>query len=334
MRRHRLVLTLWLLCACNSGITTPAAPDQAQASAQADGVAVAPSKPVAPAPSAAPAPSTPPSKAKPQSQPEPQKPVAKSCEGKAGRAGDSVVELEVNGVTRSTRLHVPAGYDPKRLAMLVLTFHGSGSDAEGAEYVSKMTASSDRQGFIVAYPNGIDGDWSCCGNAGSEDVTFVEALIDRLASQYCVDAARVFAAGFSNGGYMAYRLMCQLSSKIAAIASVEGALGVRDCTPERPISVIAFNGTEDDPVPYREGLDTNERIRALNHCSGQPVVAYAKGEVTCQLWEACDADSEVELCSIEGGGHQWAGGNAIDGLGHITTDVDATAVMIAFFGTK
>jgi polyhydroxybutyrate depolymerase len=244
------------------------------------------------------------------------------------------MEIDVDGVARSALVHVPALYDPERLTMLVLAFHGSGSDAEGAAYVSDLSAKSDARGFIVAYPNGIDGDWNCCGNTGGDDVAFVEALIDEIAADYCVDSQHVFAAGFSNGGYMSYRLMCELSSRIAAIAPVEGALGVERCTPERPISVIAFHGTEDDPVPYQEALQTIERLRELNRCEGDAAVGYARGDATCQRWTQCDGESEIQLCTIEGGGHQWPGGNEIDGLGQLSTDIDASDALLDFFGAR
>lgn len=255
---------------------------------------------------------------------------ARSCKHRKGRSGDATLELRVGNDARSSLLHVPASYDPDEPTPLLLTFHGKGGDGAGAAYASNMTRSSDAHGFIVAYPNGADDNWNCCNNTPYDDVAFIDALITRISTDYCIDAEQVFAAGFSNGGYMSYRLMCELSARIAGIAVLEGALAIQDCKPERPVPVIQFHGTEDDAIPYEEAVQASERARQLDGCMGMPAIAYERGEVRCQLWSHCAEDSAVELCTIRGGGHQWTGGNQIDGLGHLSRDLDATSAIVDF----
>ena len=60
-------------------------------------------------------------------------------------------------------------------------------------------------------------------------------------------------------------------------------------------------------------------------------MTYQHGEVTCRAYTGCADDASAELCTIDGGGHQWPGGNDLPFLGHNTDDVDATARIWAFF---
>src|SRR5205814_1785627 len=96
-----------------------------------------------------------------------------------------------------------------------------------------------------AYPDGSDGgfglyptDWNagtCCGapfREGVDDLAFISAIISQVEGRLSVDHARVFIAGFSDGGRMAYHVACQLGSKIAAIAVVSGSLTDNQCFPD------------------------------------------------------------------------------------------------------
>jgi polyhydroxybutyrate depolymerase len=336
MRPYRLSIVLLCLSACASGISATSEPDRASASAssgQSDN-----SSQSAPAAETNPSGTKTPAIAgtsgrgeKPPGKNDAPQARASQCSDKRGRAGDFTRQLDVQGVSRSFLLHVPASYDPGQVTPLVLTFHGKGSEADGAAYISQMTNSSDARGFIVAYPNGAGANWNCCNNTGSDDVAFADALIEAISDDYCVQPSHVFAAGYSNGGYMAYRLMCELSARITAIAVIEGGLAIQSCKPSRPIAVIQFHGTSDEPVPYAEGVQANQRARELNECASESSIVYDRGDVTCELWPACAKASAVELCTIEGGGHQWPGGGEIDCLGHLSQDIDATDAIGDFF---
>ncbi|MBU6476196.1 MAG: hypothetical protein KGQ70_09540, partial [Alphaproteobacteria bacterium] len=136
----------------------------------------------------------------------------------------------------------------------------------------------------------------------------------------------------SNGAMMAYRLACQLSDKIAAIAPVSGQRVFDDCRPKRPVAVLHIHGTADPCALYNGGKacggcfsqifgfhlpgDTwacapvPDAVRAeaqINGCAMKTRVVFAKGAVTCVRYEGCPANAPVELCSIKGEGHRWPG---------------------------
>jgi polyhydroxybutyrate depolymerase len=170
-----------------------------------------------------------------------------------------------------------------------------------------------------------------------DDVAFIDALLDELERELCIDTGRVFATGLSNGGYMAHRLACDLAERIAAVAPVAGPNGTVPCSPSRPVSVLHFHGTDDGIVPY-EGFggffsvpDTMQEWAARDGCSGASEVYFSMGDVRCEQWSGCREGTSVELCVIDGGGHQWPGGTTIPLLGHNTDDIVATDAMWAFF---
>jgi polyhydroxybutyrate depolymerase len=125
--------------------------------------------------------------------------------------GNSTQTLESGGRMRSYLVHVPASYDGSTAVPLVLDFHGLGSNAVQQRAISGMVAISDREGFLLVHPDGIDNAWNagmCCSTA-TDDVEFVRALVATVSSQANVEASRVYATGLSNGGAMssAWRAM-------------------------------------------------------------------------------------------------------------------------------
>ncbi|MCC6554322.1 MAG: prolyl oligopeptidase family serine peptidase [Polyangiaceae bacterium] len=260
------------------------------------------------------------------------------------------------GVLRTSLLHVPSGYDPSQGAMLVLNFHGFGSDAPQEALLTGMSATSNDRGFLVAYPYGLFSSWNagqCCGDAwvdAVDDVQLARDLVAKIAEDYCIDPRRVYATGMSNGGFLSHRLGCEASDVFAAIAPVAGVLGIdpATCTPGRPVPVMHFHGTEDALVPYTGGVplvqwttggtldflsvdETMAAWRAIDGCSGTSEVYYQNGDSTCVRWLGCDGGSEVIRCVAEGAGHTWPGGLPVPTLGETTQDMDATEMMLDFF---
>lgn len=281
------------------------------------------------------------------------------------------------GRERLYNVHVPESYDSRTSVPLVINFHGGGGDMEAAATQSDMNAKSEEAGFIVVYPQGVvrpiskifglsGGTWNA-GVAGGgyaydnniDDVGFISKMLDELELQYKIDRQRIYSTGLSMGGMMSYRLACELSDRIAAIAPIASnlVLDQTECTPSRPISVMHFQGTADRVVPYNGGesdptlpkyfvvggpykpiQETINFFADLNSCNTDKRITYQKGEVVCQTQDSCSGNTEVILCTIDGGGHTWPGGIIAntDGkwqeyVGKITQDISATAAMWNFF---
>src|SRR6202035_315690 len=186
-------------------------------------------------------------------------PVA--CSGKTGGAGDLTLMLTSGGYARDSLLHVPASYDPTKGTMLVVNYHGFSSNAAEQVALTGMNPVADSTNFIVAYPDGLGAGWNagaCCTEAqppNVDDVQFTKDLLSLIGSEYCIDPARIYATGFSNGGFMSHLLGCKMADTFAAVAPVSGVLGIppETCRPSRPIPVLHIHGTADMVVPYDGG---------------------------------------------------------------------------------
>lgn len=264
--------------------------------------------------------------------------------------------VNVDGVARTYRVHVPGGLAGP--APLVVMLHGGGGSGAQVEQQTGLTATADQEGFMVAYPDGSGRSklltWNagtCCGYARDQrvdDVSFIRAMLDAVAAEFRVDPARVYVTGFSNGAMMAYRLGCELTDRITAIAPVSGALNIEPCTPSRPLSVLHIHGDADQNVPIAGGPP-------LRDVPGTPPwqntsLAYATdfwvrhdacpvtgtetshGSVSTTIHAPCTDGTEVTQVVIDGGGHAWPGGIHLRAAADDPPpDPDANAVIWAFF---
>jgi polyhydroxybutyrate depolymerase len=252
------------------------------------------------------------------------------------KTGDTELSWRAKEGLRPVLAHLPARADRSKPLPVVILLHGGGQKGGGKiAGPSRMNDTADANGFMVLYPRGgVPGKWGgytwnggdCCGEAMTrkmDDVGSIAALIDTLTSGGCVDPKRVYVTGVSNGGIMSYRLACDLSDRIAAAAPIAGALMDTTCTPSRPVSIYAMHGTADEFLNYEGGenwkksgaarpfVSVRQSIGAwlkLDGCKGEPKQTYSKGDTTCITNDQCDGGSAVTLCTIEGGGHTWPGG--------------------------
>jgi len=168
--------------------------------------------------------------------------------------------LVSGGIPRSYVLYVPSTYKSNRPMPLVFNFHGLGSTGLAQFGYSELSTLAEKFKFILVSPNGLGNSWNggfCCGFAAEnniDDVGFTSDMIDAISSEYCVNSDRIFSTGISNGGFMSYRLACDLSDRIAAIGPVAAANVTVSCDPSGPVPVIAMNGTDDILVSYAVGL--------------------------------------------------------------------------------
>ena len=199
--------------------------------------------------------------------------------------------------------------------------------------MSGMDAISDVARFLVAYPNGTTGrlgmrsDWNagaCCGAAertNVDDVAFVRALVETLSARLPLDRDRIYVAGFSDGARMTYRIACELGTQIAAIAVVSGSLTDTHCAPKRAVPLIAFHGTADEVVSYRdtsysvpgatppagaEGAPPALRFWSTNNGCKTVTLERQSRHVTQMRFDQCVGD--VVLYTVEEGLHAWPGG--------------------------
>lgn len=284
------------------------------------------------------------------------------AEGRIVRPGDYDFTIRHDGLERRYRVHVPARYRPASPAPLLLALHGGGGnmDFQADDERYGLISKSESEGFIAVFPNGYSkrnsgrlATWNagaCCGGARDEnidDVGFLRRVVANITRQMNIDRKRIYAAGMSNGGMMAYRLACEMSDVFRAIAAVGGTDNTNGCQPKHPVAVlhihalddshVLFNGGAGPGVPRKAAVTdftsvpgTAAKWAGLNGCASPPKRILEKAGAYCDLHAPCRSGPEVQLCVTETGGHSWPG--AVKSRGDTPSQaINANDVMWDFF---
>ena len=235
-----------------------------------------------------------------------------------------------DGIQRDYILYVPANYTGAASVPLLFNFHGYTSNANEQMWYGDFRSIADTAGFIVIHPEGtLDNTGTTHFNVGwgastVDDVSFSGALIDSVSAQYNINLDRVYSTGMSNGGFMSFRLACDLSDRIAGIASVTGSslpATLSNCNALHSTPIMQIHGTSDGTVPYTGAAGWTEPISSLvdfwanyNNCTmpaqieNMPDINIGDGS-TVEKHTYLDGDNCTEVIhyKITNGDHTWPG---------------------------
>lgn len=300
--------------------------------------------------------------------------AAMGC-GKSGTAaadekpGDRLPEqktinISFDGYDRSFIIYLPLGYNNAVKMPMVFVIHGGSGTPEGMIRLADFKPIADKEKVVLVYPAGHQKNWNdgrptTPNQMGINDVGFFNRMCDYMIANHSVDANSIYATGISNGGFMASRLGCELSNRIAAIAVVAATMEANSVSPNcnlnRPVPAIYIHGTADPLVPFAGGVMTAggtaggtilshfqaiDRWAALNRCNNSPAVydlpdiAVDGTTVKQRVYSGGTNASEVVSYVVMNGGHTWPQGfqylsESIIGL--TTQDMNANDVIWAFF---
>jgi polyhydroxybutyrate depolymerase len=194
---------------------------------------------------------------------------------------------------------------------------------------------ADEKGILTVYPSGTKDSngfvfWNatpaCCNFESStvDDEQYLIDIIDAASRDYSVDPARVFIVGHSNGGFMAHRMACNQSDRIAAIVSLAGATysNPKSCRPTSPVSVLQIHGSSDSVITYTGGYlfssaypsarKTIDLWGKKNECGKKPYRVLPRldldrklpgAETTVLRYKGCKTGANSELWTINKGRH-------------------------------
>lgn len=264
--------------------------------------------------------------------------------------------IQVDGLSRTAIIQLPANYYDGSNFPVIIAMHGGGGTGEQFERSTGLTEKAATKGYIVVYPDGVKSNkglkvqtWNaggCCDYAmdqNIDDVKFISHLIDRIAGKFSINTQRVYATGHSNGGMMAYRLACELPSKIAAIAPNGSTMMIQPCNPGRPVPILHMHSKLDERVPYLGGVGTgftNSNFPSIssvlavwsvnNGCNPTPAITEKAG-YTLKEWKDCN-NAAIHYYLTNDGGHSWPGGKpGWSGGDNPSQAIDANDLMLAFF---
>ena len=229
-----------------------------------------------------------------------------------------------DGMNREYILYVPNSYDENSATPILFNFHGFGGSAN--QFISRadMRAEAELNSFILVYPQGscLDGvpHWNPCPIGGdnkssADDLGFFEAMVNEISTEYNLDMERIYAAGYSNGGMMAYGLANYKSNLIAAVASVSGSM--LDCldTPSHPMPVLHLHGTNDGVIAYDESSNDYNSVQStldywtnFNNTVSTPTINSDNTSgmtIEHYIYDQGDNSVSVEHYKYIGGEHTW-----------------------------
>ena len=229
-----------------------------------------------------------------------------------------------DNVNRNYLVYIPNSYDSEIDYPLMFLFHGFGGIASQFMNTADMRDLAESKNFIVVYPQGLDlagtgSHWNCSNPSADnksdvDDIGFIENLIDQLLIDYpVIDNKRIYAAGYSNGGFMSYYLACN-SNKFAAIGSVAGTMlddSYQNCNAQFPTAMINIHGTDDFDVPYVGNSyypsipDVVDWWKNFNNATNEDLLTNQDGTIEQYIYYNDAGDRFVEHIKVIGGGHYW-----------------------------
>ena len=229
-----------------------------------------------------------------------------------------------DNVNRNYLIYIPDSYDSEIDYPLMFLFHGFGGIASEFINTADMRDLAESKNFIVVYPQGLDlggtgSHWNCSNPSADnksdvDDIGFIENLIDQLIVDYpVIDNKRIYAAGYSNGGFMSYYLACN-SKKFAAIGSVAGTMlddSYQSCDAQFPTAMINIHGTDDFDVPYDGNIyypsipEVVDWWKNFNTTPNEDLLTNQDGSIEQYIYYNDAGDRYVEHIKIIGGGHYW-----------------------------
>lgn len=285
-----------------------------------------------------------------------------SCEKDPGsnppqyRYTESIV---IDGIQRTYIVKLPKNYyDIASDRALIIGLHGTGGSATQFEEAYGFNQKADAEGFVAVYPDGVQKDngigllkirtWnagSCCDYAmynNINDVKFISLLIDNIGNRFHINRKKVYIAGMSNGGMMAYRLASELPGKIAAIGVVSGTMVAdKDTSRQGIIPILHIHALPDTKVPFAGGVgiggyDFPPVINGLkywanrNHCNTIPTTEQYQG-YQLQSWKNNEGVTLMQCYLTEDGGHAWPSSTLRRGRGDTpSTVINATNLIWEF----
>jgi poly(3-hydroxybutyrate) depolymerase len=239
------------------------------------------------------------------------------CSAPLAPGTDRKCTIIVGGTARELLLYAPKSYDPCSPAPLVVDAHGS-SETDGLGSGWRLVA--DREGFIVAQPQGIGNQWS------QADADFMVQIATVVAKAAQVDPKRVYMTGISNGGELTYWTGCKDTDVFRAFAPVSG-FGQMTCALTHPAPMISFHSADDKLVAIADGQAAFQMWVTSNHCQRGPTSSWQFGgpstdprevcltsgsgstwklaacdqaapATVCQTWDQCDGGVEATFCTV------------------------------------
>lgn len=143
-------------------------------------------------------------------------------------------------------------------------------------------------------------------------MTFVDALIQNIRENYCINTTKIYAIGHSLGGWMAQRIACLRGEFISGLAVVGSGPYTSACS--GPAPSLFFQNTNDHLSSYDSGISARDIRLKVNECDTSSTESVQIGSLMCTRYNKCSAGNEVVWCEgytgYNGDPHSWPSGGS------------------------
>jgi len=268
-------------------------------------------------------------------------------------SGSAVLDVDGSDRTFEYRL-------PDDASTMVIALHGGGDKVSTFEDYSKLTAEvNSTQRFGVVYPEGINKHWNdgrAEDGSDADDVGFIDEIITYYKNR---SYDKFYIVGMSNGGVMAQRAACELSTKIsgiAVVAATQTTVLESACPDTRPLPAMFVFGSEDTAF-----LDNGDIVNPLvpsqlrgTHIGITATLDYWQRRNICynglikdttlnseddhtsiDLYNTGLCSANVRYYDVIGGGHRWPDPDStawIPSIGYASHEISTAKEIVNFFG--
>jgi polyhydroxybutyrate depolymerase len=239
--------------------------------------------------------------------------------------------VRVNGMTREYTLYMPRTAEDGHQHPVLFVFHPGGAQASFMEENAPFFDAAGAEDYVVIYPEGISRTFNagvCCGGAlekGIDDVAFFKAMMKDI-NKIVPIRDKAYLTGFSNGGMLSYRLVCEVPQMVAAAVPFAGAVPMDNCVSGTAVPMMHLNGGADTQSLYGGERNMKSRFKKTsstltpplealgavakrNGCAQELVPARSMPamDADCERFAGCPSTGPVLMCVIPELGHAWPG---------------------------
>jgi poly(3-hydroxybutyrate) depolymerase len=220
------------------------------------------------------------------------------------------------GTIRTFEVQVPADYSPTKAYALTFVFHGAGGNSAQSYSWGLQNVSGASEASIFVFPDGIAFKTYGVGwddRTHGYDLPFFDNMVKNIETSYCINSARVFAAGFSWGGDFVTALTCNRGNVLRAVAINSSTDEYNDNTNYLTYQDLPCATTIHSPARFEHAIGgdgaypspdfatTSKLLQSFNACSATcasptTIVASSTTAMTCVSYNGCG--KELIECSF------------------------------------
>jgi poly(3-hydroxybutyrate) depolymerase len=207
------------------------------------------------------------------------------------------------GKVRTFLVQVPADYNPTKAYALTFVFHGAGASSSQSYSWGLQNVSGASEAGIFVFPDGVAFKNYGVGwddRTHGYDMPFFDNMVKKLETSYCVNSARVFAAGFSWGGDFVTALTCTRGNVLRAAAINSSSDEFNDRTNYLTYQDLPCPTTSHPPIRFEHAVGgdgaypapdfatTSKLMQSFNACSAATAAVHSSTTaMTCVSHNSC-----------------------------------------------